>query len=222
MKKSIIAEKHISLFQFLLLGSIGSICFIAMFLFDLNFALGIFLILALIPFLYYGYREISDSSEYVREIGISDNCLIVGYATHHKTTRFVKIKLNDIEKCELKIQFYPTEDNSTFDLSQEVCIYHNNNCTKFYVRPTVGIDFRKWSFSIRLLSIARYIPNFSYTIDTNKRGSFIKKDIEYYVANGKKYPYVLLIAADIGFFPVVLLTIIFIAIVICTLFILFE
>ena len=198
MEKEIIGEKRISLIQFYGLTLIGILCVISSFFFkDFNvLAKGRFVIIALLPFIYFGYREIKNKEDYVGKIKITDNYLTITYKNNYKQDKLKKIKLSDIEKFTLDVNFNPQNYNSNSDLSQKVRIYHNNICTEFSIKPTQGIDWRKWSFSLRLLSIAKYIPNFSYTINSNKRGHFIKDDINYYYKNNKKYPYWLLILKD--------------------------
>ncbi|MBQ3311841.1 hypothetical protein IJG72_07165 [bacterium] len=211
---SIYAEKHISLKQYLLLFIIALLCFLGSLFIQINPYLNYVLIITFFPFLYLGYKELINIDEYVSEIELSDKYLTIKYTKGFKKNyRLVKIKLEDIQEFKLYIKFYPDSSRYNNDLKQVIKIKYADKHLEFSVKPTIGIDSRKWSFSLRLLSISDYIPKFSYTINTNERGYFIKKDIDYFYKNKKMYSFIRLIIDDIGvkniIIPVVITIVIF-------------
>ncbi len=210
----ICAEKHISLKQYMLLLIIALLCFLCNLFIQINPYLNYVLIITFFPFLYLGFKELINNDEYVSEIELSDKYLTIKYTKGFKRNyRLVKIKLEDIQEFKLYIKFYPDSSRYNNDLKQVVKIKYADKYLEFSVKPTIGIDSRKWSFSFRLLSISDYIPNFSYTINTNERGYFIKKDIDYYYKNKKMYSFIRLSIDDIGIknivIPVIIVIVIF-------------
>ncbi|MDY6365034.1 MAG: hypothetical protein SPL73_09140 [Cyanobacteriota bacterium] len=200
MKYSIIAEKRISVIQYSLILGFCCLLFSLIFMgFKTNpYSEYVFIIL-LVPFMYLGFKEINNKEEYVERIEISDDYLIIKYKNNCiKTYRFVKIRLNEIKEFKLKVVFYPNSSRYKKDLTQLVNIKYADKVLDFCVSPTIGIDSRKWSFSLRLLSISRYIPNFSYQLVTNERGYFMEKDINYFYKHNKKYPFYRLIVDELG------------------------
>ena len=211
---SIYAEKHISLKQYLLLFIIALLCFLGSLFIQINPYLNYVLIITFFPFLYLGYKELINIDEYVSEIELSDKYLTIKYTKGFKKNyRLVKIKLEDIQEYKLDIKFYSDSSRYNNDLKQVIKIKYADKHLEFSVKPTIDIDSRKWSFSLRLLSISDYIPKFSYTIKTNERGYFIKKDIDYFYKNKKMYSFIRLIIDDIGvkniIIPVVITIVIF-------------
>lgn len=196
--KSIVAENHLSIIQFFGLLLLGLVVIIAV-LFDGDFDELLFVLPLYGMFLYFGYKEINSCGEFVSNIEIDSENLTLIYKDCGKISRKIRIGLNEIEKFHLNVSFNPSSyGGGGMSLVQRVDIKTSFNEYAFEVLPTVGVDFRVWSFTLRLLEISKYIPNFSYSVDTNKKGEFIKKDIEFFILNNKKYPYWKLIANDLG------------------------
>ena len=223
MNKRIVVESHISILTYIAVVLLGIIILVDMYINKStvrHFYLPIFF-----GFVYWGYKEIKDTMEYLRLIEIQNNNLILRYFNIiQNKERIINIPLKDIQKVTLNVWFHPLPGIKTNDdLTQTVCIYYNNRMISFSVTPSVAeISLRKWNFALRFLSIAKYLPNFEYSIDTNKKGSFIKRDINYFYENNKKYPCILMLAEDLGYGFVAFMTIVFITLLILIISIAFE
>ncbi|MBQ4113905.1 hypothetical protein IJD34_00725 [bacterium] len=226
MNKRIVAESHISKLTYLVVMLLGTIllAFVCLDRTCIPTVRAAYLI-NFLAFAYWGYKEINNTFEYLRLIEIKNNNLILRYfnITQNKES-IINIPLKDIQKVTLNVWFHPLPGIKTnVDLTQTVCIYYNNRMISFSVTPSVAeISLRKWNFALRFLSIAKYLPNFEYSIDTNEEGAFIKRDINYFYENNKKYPYILNLAEQLGYGFVIFMAIVFIAILICLISLAFE
>ncbi len=227
MNKRVVAESHISKLTYLVVMLLGIIILVDMCLDRTTCvpAVRAAYLINFLAFAYWGYQEINNTYEYLRLIEIKNNNLVLTYFnTVQNKDNIINIPLKDIQKVTLNVSFYPTPGvRSNDDLEQTVSVYYNNKMISFSVNPSVAeISLRKWNFALRFLSIAKYLPNFEYSIHTNEDGAIIKKDINYFYKNNKKYPRILLLAEQLGYGFVIFMAIVFIAILICLILLAFE
>ena len=171
MNKRVVAESHISKLTYLVVMLFGTIlsAFVCLDRTCIPTVRAAYLI-NFLAFAYWGYKEINNTFEYLRLIEIKNNNLVLTYFnTVQNKDDIINIPLKDIQKVTLNVSFHPTPGvRSNDDLEQTVSIYYNNRMISFSVTPSVAeISLRRWNFALRFLSIAKYLPNFEYSIDTS-------------------------------------------------------
>lgn len=127
--------------------------------------------------------------EYVSDIFIDKTFLGLIYK-QGKNIRIEKIPLKEITsfKATLEANNIATGKHISIICKTFVIICaKNRNPVVFMQNPAINFSFCNYSFLLRLLDNAKYIPNFSYKIEGNS--NICKQDIRNYVLNGKRLPF---------------------------------
>ena len=130
-------------------------------------------------------KHASSQEEYVSELIIDDETLSLLYK-NNKGTRVHRINLDDIVsiKAVLDANNVRTGKSVSFFCQTEVTISTKDNKVSFIENPTASLSFCNYTFLLRLLDNAKYLPNFKYTVKGNSE--LTKKDIEHYAQFGKR------------------------------------
>lgn len=127
--------------------------------------------------------------EYVSDLFIDKTFLGLIYK-QGKNIRIEKIPLKEITsfKATLEANNIATGKHISIICKTFVIICaKNRNPIVFMQNPAINFSFCNYSFLLRLLDNAKYIPNFSYKIEGNS--NICKQDIRNYVLNGKRLPF---------------------------------
>ena len=124
--------------------------------------------------------------EYVSEL-ILDDCSLTLVYKNHTNERKKKILLSDINSFNVVLNANNAKTGKTVSLFCETIVTINTKSSKkisFRETPTASFAFCNYAFMLRLLDIAKYLPNFKYEVKGNSETT--KLDIANYALHGKR------------------------------------
>ena len=132
------------------------------------------------------FKNAQDEDEYVSELMVDDNSLTLFYKSKN-SNRTTTIPLEDINSVHAKLNANYTQTGKSKMLSCETIVTiktKNNGTIVFIENPTANISFCSYDFMLRLLTISKYLPNFTYTVEGNAEDT--KQDISHFAKFGKR------------------------------------
>lgn len=150
--------------------------------------LGYIILFTIIVFFALWNKIKKDKDEYVSEIIISENELILVYK-QGKNIRYKNIFLNEIKKFDVVITANDIKTNRCFiffDCATDVLIDTEKENITFTSLKDAPMG-SNYAFMLRLLNNQKSIPNFSYKIKGNSK--IIKEIISYHAEYGQKFSF---------------------------------
>lgn len=133
------------------------------------------------------FANVKEGEKYVSELQLTDYELALVYKQQKKISKIVRINLDNIESIHAKLTAnnVNTGRSVTLFCQTDVCIKtKENKLICFTETPTGSIAFCNYSFMLRLLRMAKDLPNFTFEVDGNSK--IVKEDIQYFLMYGKR------------------------------------
>ena len=127
-----------------------------------------------------------DDSEYVSDLLLDDKALTIIYTQKNlKRSKIIPIENISSVQAKLNANYVKTGKSTTLFCETTVTIKtKDKNDIVFSENPTASISFCNYSFMLRLLSIAKYLPYFTFKVNGN--ADDVKQDLKYYSIYGKR------------------------------------
>ena len=136
-------------------------------------------------------KNAKNKGEYVSELILTDETLTVVYEVDNEVKNQEVIKLEDINGVHAKLNANRVKTGNSISLfcETEVSIDTKTKGVIYFTEnPTASLTFCSYSFMLRLLSCAKYLPNFTYEVEGNS--DVAKEDVKHYALYGKRLPYI--------------------------------
>ena len=136
------------------------------------------------------YSNLINKTEYLSDIHVYDNEIVLTYKIRDKVSRTIPIEKNNIQKFKV---------NANIELTKNGKYATTNVSYKFFIDLIEGQDVSisqladltliegNYKFLYRLIDGSKYLPNFELNISSNSEA--IKAELEYYQRFGKKIPF---------------------------------
>ena len=137
----------------------------------------------------FGFKEVLKTDVYVAEFVFVNGSMQIVYKKRDKVVNVKTIDLSDITKFSVEANMkylYLTKGRSLNVTYTVVINSKTHGLDTFIVQPSMFTLGCAYQFLLDLISVSRYIPNFSYTV--NSEDEEHKKDIDYFKVNGKRLP----------------------------------
>lgn len=131
-------------------------------------------------------KNAQDEDEYVSDLEVDDNNLTIIYKRKN-LQRTKTIALEDIKSVKATLNANYSKTSKSIMLFCETTVKiktKNEDSIVFTENPTASLSFCSYSFMLRLLSIAKYLPNFSFNVDGSAED--VKQDVQYYSIHGRR------------------------------------
>lgn len=137
----------------------------------------------------FGFKEVLKNDVYVAEFIFANGQMQIVYRKRDKVVNVKTIDLSDITKFSVKANMkyiYLTRGRALNVIYTVVINSKTHGLDTFIVEPSKFALGCAYQFLLDLISVSKYIPNFSYTV--NSEDEEHKKDIDYFKVNGKRLP----------------------------------
>ena len=137
----------------------------------------------------FGFKEVLKTDVYVAEFVFVNGSMQIVYKKRDKVVNVKTIDLSDITKfsVEANMKYLYLTKGRYLNVTYTVVINSKTHgLDTFIVQPSMFTLGCAYQFLLDLISVSRYIPNFSYTV--NSEDEEHKKDIDYFKVNGKRLP----------------------------------
>ena len=134
-------------------------------------------------------KNATSEEEYVSELILDDNSLKILYKGKN-SEHTEEILLNDIRSVDVLLNANNVRTGKSTSLFCETIVtisIKSGEEISFTENPTASFSFCSYAFMLRLLDIARYLPNFRYEVEGNSEVA--KLDVQNYAQYGKRLPF---------------------------------
>jgi hypothetical protein len=128
-----------------------------------------------------------DSEEYVSELQLTNTELVLIYKRNKEISKTTRINLDNIKSihAELTANNVITGRSTTLFCQTDVCITTKDaKRICFTENPTASLSFCNYSFMLRLLSIAKELPNFTFKVKGNSETT--REDVKHFSIYGRR------------------------------------
>ena len=138
----------------------------------------------------FGFKEVLKNDVYVAEFIFANGQMQIVYRKRDKVVNVKTIDLSDITDFTIKANMnyiYLTRGRALNVVYTIVINSKTHGLDTFHVEPSKFTwGWCAYQFLLDMISISKYIPNFSYTV--NSEDEEHKRDIDYFKVHGKRLP----------------------------------
>ena len=147
------------------------------------------LIILLCTLIGFGFKEVLKNDIYVAYFVFTNGLMQIVYKKRGKVEKVKTIKLSDI----LSFSIITNMERISYSKGQFLNVIYTvtinsktHGLDTFHVEPSKFAFGCAYQFILDMISVSKYIPNFSYTV--NSKDEELKRDIDYFKAHGKRLP----------------------------------
>lgn len=138
----------------------------------------------------FGFKEVLKNDIYVAEFIFANGQMQIVYKKRDKVVNVKTINLADITNFSIKANMnyiYLTRGRCLNVVYTVIINSKTHGLDTFHIEPSkFELGWCAYQFLLDIISVSKYIPNFSYTV--NSEDEEHKKDIDYFKAHGKRLP----------------------------------